>query len=163
VKDPIETELTTLLDDEPDSTTELLLDFAELLDFGATLDEDDLATLLLDATELDDDFAELLLDFAELLDFGATLDEDDLATPLLDATELLDFTLLLDFGVMPEEDDLATPLLNAMELLDFTPLLDFGVMPEEEDDIFSADSPLTQRTEKPTSLRLTYSSALPLL
>jgi hypothetical protein len=135
VKDPIETELTTLLDDEPDSTTELLLDFAELLDFGATLDEDDLATLLLDATELDDDFAELLLDFAELLDFGATLDEDDLATPLL----------------------------NAMELLDFTLLLDFGVMPEEEDDIFSADSPLTQRTEKPTSLRLTYSSALPLL
>ena len=99
MKDPIETELTTLLDDEPDSTTELLLDFAELLDFGATLDE------------------------------------DDLATPLLDATELLDFTLLLDFGVMPEE----------------------------EDDIFSADSPLTQRTEKPTSLRLTYSSALPLL
>ena len=129
MKDPIETELTTLLDDEPDSTTELLLDFAELLD-------DNFTELLLDlATELDDDFAELLLDFTLLLDFGATLDEDDLATPLLDATELLDFTLLLDFGVMPEE----------------------------EDDIFSADSPLTQRTEKPTSLRLTYSSALPLL
>lgn len=110
-----------------DTFTKLELDAMELLDFGATLDEDDLATLLLDATELlDDDFTELLLDFAELLDI----------------TELL-----LDFA----------------ELLDFTLLLDFGVMPEEEDDIFSADSPLTQRTEKPTSLRLTYSSALPLL
>ena len=90
----------------------------------------------------EDDIAELLLDLATEL-------EEDFAELLLDFAELLlDITeLLLDFA----------------ELLDFTLLLDFGVMPEEEDDIFSADSPLTQRTEKPTSLRLTYSSALPLL
>ena len=69
MKDPIETELTTLLDDEPDSTTELLLDFAELLDFGATLDEDDLATPLLNAMEL--------LDFTLLLDFGVMPEEED--------------------------------------------------------------------------------------
>ncbi len=122
-----------------DTFTKLELDAMELLDFGATLDEDDLATLLLDATEL--------LDFTLLLDATELLD-DDFTELLLDFAELLDITeLLLDFA----------------ELLDFTLLLDFGVMPEEEDDIFSADSPLTQRTEKPTSLRLTYSSALPLL
>ena len=69
--------------------TELLLDFAELLD--ATLEED-LTELL--------DFAELLLDRSstgaeddertELLDFGATLEEEDFA---LD--EEFDFTELL--------------------------------------------------------------------
>jgi len=119
-------------------------------------DEDDIAELLLDlATELEEDFAELLLDFAELL-----LDITEL---LLDFAELLlDITeLLLDFAELLL--DITELLLDFAELLDFTLLLDFGVMPEEEDDIFSADSPLTQRTEKPTSLRLTYSSALPLL
>ena len=86
--------------------TELLLDTLVLLslDFGVTLDDDDLAPLLLDFVELldfseDEDFAlEELDDFAELLldtlvslslDCGVTLDDDDLASLLLDFVELL--------------------------------------------------------------------------
>ena len=73
--------------------------------------------------------------------------------------ELLDFALLLDTFVTLE--------LDAMELLDFALLLDTFVTLELdcgvtlEEDFCSADSPLTQRTEKPSLLRSRFMFALP--
>ena len=74
--------------------TELLLDtlVSLSLDFGVTLDDDDLAPLLLDFVEL--------LDFSEDEDFA--LEElDDFAELLLDTL----VSLSLDCGVTLEEDD----------------------------------------------------------
>ena len=66
--------------------------FFELLDFGVTLDDDDLAPLLLDFVEL--------LDFSEDEDFA--LEElDNFAELLLDTL----VSLSLDCGVTLEEDD----------------------------------------------------------
>jgi len=82
-----------------------LLDFTELLDFGA-LDEEDLAELLLDPVALlqdDEDFGALdEEDFATLLlDFG-TLDDEDFTTLLLDCETPDDE----DFGALEELETL---------------------------------------------------------
>ena len=64
-----------LLDIDEDDLAELLLDFAELLDFGATLEEDDFALTLEEDFALDEEF-----DFTELLlassQSSHTLDEE---------------------------------------------------------------------------------------